>query len=153
MAVMLLGAAALGCATAPTQQARKASPVGFLGDYSQLQAGAKGQALLRYVNPAVDFSRYDKISLDPVTVWVEASSSLADLPAEEVQALVDYLDNSLRERLARDFTLVDRPAPGAIRLRVAITEAEGSSRARNGWRRGLRRSSERRAWRRSFWIP
>ena len=50
-----------------------------------------------------------------------------DVPEGERQVLVDYLDSSLRHALAKDYRLVDRPGAGTLRLRVAITEAEGST--------------------------
>lgn len=123
----LLGWAALACAaTGEQQQAGKVLRTSFLRNYDELQSGKEGQALLRYVNPGADFSRYDKIKLDPVMVWTKQSSSLANQPLEEVQSLVDHLDASLRESLGRDYQLVERPGPGVMRLRVAITEADGA---------------------------
>lgn len=125
--VAFLGAVAISCASGSGhQQARTALRTSFLGNYAELQAGAEGQALLRYVDPAADFTRYDKIAMDPVLVWAKEGSNLADLPVEEIQSLVDQLDASLRERLGRDYQLVDRAGPGVMRLRVAITEADGA---------------------------
>ena len=37
-----------------------------------------------------------------------------------------YLDASLRQQLKKDYSLVSRPGPGVMRLRVALTEAKGS---------------------------
>jgi hypothetical protein len=123
----LLACAASACVTeGEQQQASKVVKTSFLKNYSELQAGGEGQALMRYRDPNVDFSKYDKIKLDPVTVWTNQRSNLADLPVDEIQSLVDYLDASLRNRLSRDYQLVDRPGPGVMRLRVAITEADGA---------------------------
>jgi hypothetical protein len=123
----LLACAALGCAAnGEQQQAGKVLRTSFLKNYDELQSGKEGQALLRYVNPGADFSRYDKIKLDPVMVWTKQGSSLADQPMDEVQSLVDHLDASLRESLGRDYQLVEKPGPGVMRLRVAITEADGA---------------------------
>lgn len=107
-------------------QARKATPSGFLGDYSQLRPGADGEALLRYVNPRVDFRTYNKILLDPVRVYAGRDSKLAKIPRQDLQALVNYLDATLREHLKTDYALVSQPGPGVMRLQVAITEAKGS---------------------------
>jgi hypothetical protein len=126
--IALLGSAALSCASdsSTPQQAQRVVRTSFLGDYSELERGASGQALLRYVEPTADFSRYDKIVMDPVVIWAKETSDLAELPIDEVQSLVDYADGSLRDRLGRDYAFVDRPGPGVMRLRVAITEAEGA---------------------------
>jgi len=123
----LLGCIAISCASeGEHEQASKVFKTGFLKNYSELQAGGQGQALLRYRDPSVDFSQYDKIKLEPVMVFTTQKSSLADLPIEEVQSLVDYLDGALRDRLGRDYQLVDKPGPGVMRIRVAITEADGA---------------------------
>jgi hypothetical protein len=114
-----------GCHT--TYQARSLKGSGFLKDYSQLKEN-DGAALLSYVAPQVDFKVYKKIMLDPVCVYATAKeSSLAKLPKEKQQDLVNYFDAALREQLKRDFALVDAPGPGVIRLRVALTEAQGAS--------------------------
>ena len=123
----LLGCMAIGCASdAGPQQASRVVKTSFLKNYDELQTGKEGQALLRYVNPDADFARYGKIKLDPVMVFTTANSTLADLPVDEVQGLVDHLEASLRESLSRDYQLVERPGPDVMRLRVAITEADGA---------------------------
>ena len=116
-----------GCAA--THQAREAKPSGFLRDYSQLRPGGKDEALLVYIRPGVNWRRYDKMLIEPVVIWHDAARTgfLQDVPKEEAQVLADYLDASLRESLKKDYTLVERPGPGVLRLRVAITEAEGST--------------------------
>lgn len=117
-AVLFLGA----CSTATTQ-APSANPSGFLT--GKFYKGKDGQALMVYVDPDAQWRQYDKILIDPVTLWSDAETS--NLPKGEAQQLQNYLDKSLRRELKKDYTLVDRPGPGVMRLRVAITEAEGSS--------------------------
>jgi hypothetical protein len=124
MLAVALGA--MGCAA--THQARSAKPSGFLGDYSQLRPGKEGEALLVYVLPGVQWTKYDKIWLEPVTVWGDVKTGfLQSVPKDEAQVLADYLDASLRNSLSKDYKLVDRAGPGTLRIRVAITEAEGST--------------------------
>ena len=124
MLAVALGA--IGCAA--THQARSVQPSGFLGDYSQLRPGKEGEALLVYVRPGVDWKKYDNVWLEPVTVWGDVKTGfLQSVPKDEAQVLADYLDASLRNSLSKDYKLVDRAGPGTLRLRVAITEAEGST--------------------------
>ena len=124
---VVAGLALTGCAA--THQARSVKPSGFLSDYSQLREGKEGEALLVYVRPGVDWKKYDAILLEPVEVWHDAARTgfLQDVPKDEAQVLADYLDASLRNALKSDYRFVDRPGPGVLRLRVAITEAEGST--------------------------
>lgn len=122
-AALVLGACSAG-------QAGKAKPSGFLGDYSKLQKGGEGQALLVYVDPQTDFSKYRKLIIDPVTLWRNADTK--DIPPSEAQDLIDDLDDVLRMTLDDDYQLVKQPGPDVLRLRVAITEAEGSWRVFEG---------------------
>jgi hypothetical protein len=117
-------AALIGCA--PTTQVRSTEVSGFLKNYDQLKEGEDDQALLVYLNPLASFSQYDKVVISPVSVWVSADSDLDDISAEERQNLVDYLDNALRENLKESFTVVERPEPGAMVVRVGLTEADDS---------------------------
>src|SRR5208337_3909883 len=66
-------------------------PSGFLGsDYSLLTPPAEGsdqQAMLRYVNPSVNWSSYNKLMIAPVTFWAADDSKVS---AADQQALCDY---------------------------------------------------------------
>lgn len=94
---------------------------GFLGDYSELKAGRGDQAQLVYIDTGADFSRYERILLDPVVVW-EAS----DAPAEELRRLAVDLEKTLRAELAREFLLVERTRPDTLRIRTALTGVHAS---------------------------
>jgi len=113
-----------GCA--PTTQVRNTEVSGFLKNYDQLKEGEGDQALLVYINPQAHFEQYDKVVISPVSVWRSADSDLDDIPNEEVQKMVDYLDNALRENLKESFTVVERPVPGSMVIRVGLTEADDS---------------------------
>lgn len=123
-------ALALPCllaACASTSQGREAKASGFLGDYSQLRPGQEGQALWRYVNLEARPAAYNAILMDPIAVCSSAEdSALAEVPSSEMQGLINYFDATIREHLAGDYKFVDRPGPGVMRLRVAISEAKGA---------------------------
>lgn len=123
VALGALAVAGLLSGCGETMQARKVAPSGFLGDYSQLKPGAEGEAKLVYVNQQVDFRQYNKIMLDPIKVYSGKDGKIAKLPKEDVQKLVNYFDATLREHLKADYTFVDKPGPGVMRLQVALTEA------------------------------
>lgn len=97
---------------------------GFLGDYSQLQPGRADQAQLIYIDPEADFSPYEKILLEPVVVW--GSSAEGDASAEELQGLAADFDAALRSELPLEFDLVERAAPGTLRIRAALTRLRSS---------------------------
>ena len=115
-----------GCAE--TQQARKADSSGFLGtDYARLKPGEEGQALLVYRDAKANWGSYDKIRLDPVTVWKGGESAFDGLSAEERQNMADALFAALQKELSQDYKMVDGVGPGVLRIQVALTDAEGSS--------------------------
>src|SRR5262249_11223642 len=66
-------------------------PSGFLGaDYSLMTPAAEGSdqaAMLRYLNPSVNWSSYNKIIIAPVTYWAGDDSKVS---AADQQALCDY---------------------------------------------------------------
>lgn len=94
-------------------------PSGFLGDYAQLKPGRRDQAQLVYIDPAADFSPYAKVLVDPVVVWAPTASR--DAPEAELRGLAAEFGAELREQLRHEFELVERPAPGTLRIRTALT--------------------------------
>ena len=104
----------------------KTIQTGFLGDYSRLEPGKSDQAQLVYLNPAAEFAGYTKIMIDPIEVRAGEKSKLAKLPEKEVAAAVSYLDAAMRRELSKDYTIVDKPGPEVMRLRIALTEARGA---------------------------
>jgi hypothetical protein len=122
--IFMTAALAGGCSS--TYQARRVSPSGFLGDYSQLKPGEGEEALMVYVKPQVDFSRYDRVMIDPVIILADEGGILSRVSREDLQRLANYLDATLRTQMRADYAIVDKAGPGVLRLRVAITEAKGS---------------------------
>ena len=122
--VLLVAVTGLSCTS--TYQVRNAPASGFLGDYSQLERGGRGRPLLIYRDPAADFTAYKRIQIDPVAGYIGAHSRLQKIAPEDRQALLDYFHATLRKRLTEDYELVNEPGPGVLRLRVAVTDAQGS---------------------------
>jgi len=127
-----------GCAA--TQEAKSVEKSGFLEDYSRLKEGKRGsffsqgaedQALLIYQNPDVDWRRYKKVWLDPVSIWMKREDSqLWDVPGTERQRLAAVLWSKLEESLKKDYEMTSQPGPDVLHLQAAITEA-GSSDVEN----------------------
>lgn len=98
--------------------------VGFLSDYSKLKPGREGQPQWIYVNPQGQWSNYTDLMIDPVTFIASAGS---DVSADNQKTLADYFYNQLKEQLSKTATIVNEPGPGVLRLRVALTNAEGAT--------------------------
>ena len=123
VALALLG----GCASEPTEKVKTVGMSGFLSDYSLLAPGGEDEAALVYWNPQADFAAYDKIWLEPVTLWLGPDSGLKDASPEDRQRLADAFYKAMQEKLSEDFDLVTGPEPGAMRVRIALTDAESSN--------------------------
>ena len=96
----------------------------FIGsDCSLLTVGAKDQVGLRYVNPAVQWTKYNKIVIDPVTFW----GGDTKISSADQQMLVNYTSQQLKEQLGQKFQIVDQPGPGVMKLDVALIDAEGAT--------------------------
>lgn len=115
-----------GCA--PTKQARDTGASGFLGtDYARLKEGGDGQALLVYRDASTDWTRYEKVRLDPVTIWTAGESAFEGISAADRQMLADDLYTAVHKELSQDYQLVDELGPGVMRIQLALTDAEASS--------------------------
>ncbi len=122
---LLLAFVCGGCAT---HQARRVTTSGFLGDYSNFTKGGKDRALLHYVNPNARFSTYDKILMEPISVWpAKENSHLAGLSEDDLQKLVDYFDATLRQNLSADYEFAKQPGPGVMIFRFALTETDSAN--------------------------
>jgi Protein of unknown function (DUF3313) len=102
-------------------------PSGFLGsDYALLQPATQGsdqQAMLRYVNPSANWSSYNQIMVVPVTFWAADDTKVSE---HDQQVLCDYFYVTLVQYLSKNFTIVDGPGPGVMKLSVALTDASAA---------------------------
>ena len=87
------------CSAQTTQQAPKVAASGFLGDSSRLEPGGPGHALLSYRAPDANIAAYDKVLLDPVTVW-RAPGASESVPRAELQRLANLLYGMVKSWLA-----------------------------------------------------
>lgn len=98
---------------------------GFFGqDYALLQPGQAGQAAMVYVNPNAQWSKYNKILLEPVEFWDSANSSVS--PSDQ-HMLTAHFYNKLKEELQKNFTLVDQGGPGVLVVQVALVNASAAT--------------------------
>ena len=117
-----------GCAS--SEQASKVDTTGFLRDYSILRPGGEGEPLLYYRNPTANWLDYDKVMVDPVTIWRGEDSKLGNIPPRDLQRLSRLLKVKTIEAVrAEGLAVVQEPGPRVMRIRVALTEAEQASRA------------------------
>ena len=99
-------------------------PSGFLGnDYSLLTPPAEGsdqKAMLRYVNPNVNWSSYNRLLIAPVTFWAPDDSKIS---TADQQTLCNYAYNEFVKVLGKNFILANQPGPGVMKISLALTDA------------------------------
>lgn len=106
--------------------AGQAKQSGFLGDYPQFQKGPSGGADWVYLKPGVDFSKYNKVMLDPVVFFLKEDSKYKGIDADQFKELADSFHKAAIDALAGGYPIVSDPGPDVLRVRVAITDIEVS---------------------------
>jgi hypothetical protein len=124
----LLAGLALSIGCSPLRQRREAvEPSGFLRDYSQLKENDQYKAYLSYINPRANWSKYNAIMIDSVSLW----GTTDNVSPEDRQKLTGMMYNALFDTLGKNFAIVAAPGMNVLRLRAALTEAKGSKVALN----------------------
>ena len=119
---LLIGAALLGVGCGSGDE-RHVDRSAFLDDVSQLEPSKGDGPSLLYISPTTDFSAYECVVIDPVTIWYASGSSPDRLPGAELRALAERFETAIRTRMqASIFDVVDEPRAGTLRIRAALTE-------------------------------
>lgn len=110
----------VGCGSGDERSVERSA---FLGDVSQLEPGKGDEPSLLYISPTADFAAYERVVIDPVTVWHGSRSSPDRLPGAELRALAERFESAIRTRMQVSiFEVVDEPRAGTLRIRAAFTE-------------------------------
>lgn len=113
-----------GCAATRERRGAPESS-GFLQNYSQLKESPDFPASLVYVKPGAPWNQYSSVQLDSVGLWLTQDTK--GISAEDRQMLTDMLYNKLNGQLRTYFNVVESPTADSLRLRVALTQAEGAN--------------------------
>ena len=99
-------------------------PSGFLGDYSQMKQGTNGQTNLVYFGPKVNWTKYAKIWIKPIELWISDNpkSPMNRISPENRQKLIDLFHTSLFNTLSDNYTLVEKGGPDVLIIHAAITD-------------------------------
>jgi len=120
--LVTVAALSLALALSATACASFSKQSGFLGDYyKNLKPGPEGGVKQRWMKPGVDFSKYDKVMLDNVRFYLAADSEDLGIDAEQMKELSDAFNKELVNALKDKYPIVADPAPGVVRIRIALT--------------------------------
>ncbi len=126
--VLLVGIIGLmflaGCATTKPPQP------GILGDsYSNLAPGPEGGAKLRWLKSGVDFSKYNKVMIDPISFAPsdeEEAARIRDVDAAQMKELGDKCDAAVARAINKKYPVVTEPGPDVMRVRFGIIDLKKS---------------------------
>jgi len=124
---LALAVSLAGCGT--SSQARSVDLNATLVNPSLLKEGKDDQSLYRYVKPGLDLKQYTKVSVDPVMVRKDGELDKDEM--ENYQKLANNAFVYMTEELGKDYQLVKSPEPGALRIQMAIIDADSSKPVRN----------------------
>ena len=125
--LILAGCAGQSPTGESTVRVESVTKSGFLEDYSILRKGGEGEASLVYWSQTANFAAYDKVVIDPVTVWLGPNSSLKNVSPKVRQRLANEFHAAIVKELSKDFGVVKELVPGTMRVRVALTDAKESN--------------------------
>ena len=94
----------------------------FLSDYSKLKPEGGDSKAFRYRDESVDYSKYDKLLVDRIKVWVKEDAEYKGIDPAELKELVDYFHQAIVDAVSDKYAVVQEPGPGVLRLRIAITD-------------------------------
>jgi hypothetical protein len=117
--LMLAGCVANEPPTSAQIEVMRPRPALF-ADPAQMKPGPDGSDLRYYQDLDAESSRYGRIIIEPVTLW--CGDMTLDIAPEDQLVLSVYMYQVLKQHLGRDFTIVDEPGPGVMRLRIAIID-------------------------------
>lgn len=111
-----------GCATSTTVPKEQFS--GYLGDYSKLKLvkDETGHDVLRWKSRKLKRGRYSKLILDPI-VFYPAPRPSSQVSINTLYDMRKYMDKTWVREVGKVITLTNKPGPGVLRLRTAITGA------------------------------
>jgi len=94
----------------------------FLSDYSGIKpADADGDAFL-YRNPDIDRSRYRKVMVDRIKMFLSEKADYKGIDPTELKELADYFHEAIVKALGDAYPVVEEAGPDVVRLRIAVTD-------------------------------
>jgi len=121
MALLFILALLAGPAVAQDKTEGAPQNSGFLSDYSKLAPAADNPNTRLWIDKAFNFKPYQQILLDPVEVWVSPTSQYKGASPDVLKRMADNFTNAFKKALQPGYQLVDKPGPGVLHIRLAIT--------------------------------
>jgi hypothetical protein len=112
----LLGSGTSVTASDPSRFTRS----GFLSDYARLKPVSWADGIECWREPRLDAKRFDKVMIARMTVSLKPDQQQGIDPTD-LKTLTDYFHDALVKALSPQMRVVDKPGPGVLVLRIALT--------------------------------
>ena len=93
---------------------------GFLSDYGRLKPVAWAEGIQCWRAAGVDMKKYDKVMIARMEITLKPGQAKGIDPTD-LKTLTDYFHASLVRALKPQMAVVDKPGPGVIVIRIALT--------------------------------
>lgn len=99
---------------------------GFLRDYTSLKEGkdTAKQTIRGWVSLKFKPENYNALLVDPLVFYPEPKPS-KQVSGAELQRMLAYSNDLLKQTLSKRFKVVDQAGPGVVRIRVAFSSVAG----------------------------
>ena len=109
----------VACSAAPTGPERT---VGFLKDYSKLEADADRPGNWIWHKQGVDMRVYDRLIIEAVQVIPDSESTVGEYGPEKLKKAATYFHQVMVEKVDPFYTTVETPAVNVLRVKIALTD-------------------------------
>ncbi|MCK7578564.1 MAG: DUF3313 domain-containing protein [Chromatiales bacterium] len=93
---------------------------GFLSDYGRLAPVPWEEGIQCWRRPDLDAKRYDKVLIGRMSVSLKPDQQTTIDPTD-LKTLTDYFHDSMVKALKPQMKVVEKPGPGVLGLRIALT--------------------------------
>jgi hypothetical protein len=97
---------------------------------ADMQPDPAGPGSLRWQSPAANLASYDKVLLQPLTVYVSPDSKEKGLDPDALKSLADSFRSILINQLEPAYPVVDNAGPGVLVVRPALTNVHLEKKSR-----------------------
>jgi len=134
--VVLIGC--MGVFNTSIIEAKELKPSGFFENYSGFEESTESKGLYVKRNPNRSIGEYSKFLLEPITVYMAPVRGISKINpkrmgvnAKKLAELTEHFENEITRVLSENYTVVNEPGEGVLRLRLAVTDVKTNIRLLN----------------------
>lgn len=95
---------------------------GFLGDYQGMYRSSEIEGIFIIKHKAKNVDTYKKFLVDPVTIQLTPDAEAYDMERKDLERIARSFRSDIKRALQKNYTVVESPGAGVLRVRVAITD-------------------------------